>query len=166
MVGDVSVDGSTHGSKQSTTRVPCPNQPNLATCEAEIPSQACWLRHRTPNTCSWGMSVSRTASPAHIRKAVSLLRSLQEIIEGVVDGSDVSTSRGNALSDGMYLQLCQLTGGMHAALHAAQVDFCSTTGARQASNALTDHDQDEPDGNWTIRRARRMPGGAIIVTYA
>ena len=112
------------------------------------------------------MSVSRTASPANIRKAVSLLRSLQEIIEGVVDGSDASTSRGNALSDGMYLQLCQLTGGMHDALHAAQAGFGSVPLASQASDALTDHDRDEMDGTWTVRRTRRMPGGAISVTYA
>ena len=120
--------------------------------------------------------VNCVSSPADIGKAASLLRTLQEAIEEAVGGAG-ACAQGTALNEGQYLLLCELTGGIHEVLHAAQSGCAGAApvGRRRARptgatayNYVDYHDDDDGDdlagGDWTIRRVRRMPGGTIVVT--
>ena len=110
--------------------------------------------------------VNYVSSPAHIGRAASLLRTLQEVIEEAVEGRG-ACGQGKSLNEGQYMRLCELTGGIHEELHAAQAAFTRGRRRSRPNDAQNHADKDEDDlfnGDWTIRRVRRLPGGTIVVT--
>jgi hypothetical protein len=102
--------------------------------------------------------VNYFSSPAHIGRAASLLRTLQEVIEEAVDG------QGKSLNEGQYLRLCELTSGIHKELHASQARFTSGHRRSRPADAADDDDDDLFTDDRIIRRARRVPCGTILVT--
>jgi len=79
-------------------------------------------------------------------------------------------AKGKALDEGQYLRLCKLTGGIHEELHAARAGLVAnaSSGRRRVrpTDFICDYDDDYDlaNGDWTVRRVRRLPGGTVVVT--